>query len=233
MLLRTQPSLFGSGPICYEPTFSQLTRCELGDGAWVDYCPEWLGGHDLVFERLAATTSWHQHRRPMYERMVDVPRLIAGLPADGPGHPVLDELAAALSKRYELPFDRIGLGLYRDGRDSVAWHGDQVARDMTEAIIATVSVGEPRRFLLRPRDGGHSIRYELGRGDLIVMGGSCQRTWQHCVPKVAMAGPRMAIMFRSTAYSADDPTPSPFGRDQATELQVRNVGRGEGRVRSL
>ena len=63
-------------------------------------------------------------------------------------------------------------------------------------LVATVSLGEPRRFLLRPRKGGRSIRFALGGGNLFVMGGLCQRTWQHAVPKVADAQPRLAVMFR-------------------------------------
>src|SRR5262249_40235264 len=98
--------------------------------------------------------------------------------------------------RYGTAFERVSLGLYRDGQDSVAWHGDYVARRISEAIVATVSVGAPRRFLLRPHGGGRSGAVSLGWGDLIVMGGSCQRTYQHSVPKVANAEPRIAIMFR-------------------------------------
>jgi alkylated DNA repair dioxygenase AlkB len=102
----------------------------------------------------------------------------------------------ALCERYRESFERVSLALYRDGRDSVAWHGDQVARNMPEALVASVSVGTPRRLLLRPKTGGRSLALALGWGDLLVMGGSCQRTWQHHVPKVAHAEPRISIMFR-------------------------------------
>ena len=132
----------------------------------------------------------------MYDRMLEVPRLYAIVPDDGPGHPLLSEMRQLLSVRYRQAFERISLSLYRDGRDSVAWHGDRVARNMPEAIVATVSVGAPRRFLLRPKGGGQSIALSLGHGDLVIMGGSCQRTWQHAVPKVSQAPPRIAIMFR-------------------------------------
>src|SRR5207237_6921479 len=124
-------------------------------------------------------------------RTVDVPRLVAALPEDGPGHPLLAEMAAALGQRYGVAFTRTGLALYRDGNDSVAWHGDRVARDLPEAVVATVSLGQPRRFLLRPAEGGSALAFALGWGDLIVMGGSCQRTWRHAVPKVAAAQPRL------------------------------------------
>ena len=105
----------------------------------------------------------------------------------------------ALSQRYGVAFDSVGLNLYRDGRDSVAWHRDRIAKDIDDPLVAIVSVGEPRRFLLRPVTGGHSRALLLGRGDLLVTGGTCQRTWQHTVPKVAKAGPRISITFRHGA----------------------------------
>ncbi len=133
----------------------------------------------------------------MYDRMVDVPRLTAGLPRDGPVPPVLAQISGSLTERYAEPIDRIGLAWYRDGRDSVAPHGDQVARDMHTTVMATVSCGARRRFLLSPVAGGPSVPFELGRGDLLVMGGTIQRTWRHGVPKTAKpVGPRLCIMFR-------------------------------------
>src|SRR5262249_13095009 len=145
---------------------------------------------------LARGTRWRSERRPMYDRIVDVPRLVAAVPADGDGHPLLDEMRAALSARYGEDFTRVSMALYRDGNDSVAWHRDTTARDLPQAIVATVSLGSARRFFLKPTEGGRSLRLELGQGDLFVMGGSCQRTWRHSVPKVAASGPRLAVMFR-------------------------------------
>ena len=63
-------------------------------------------------------------------------------------------------------------------------------------MVAIVSLGDPRKLALRPRGGGDSIAVTLGHGDLVVMGGSCQRTWEHAVPKVAAAGPRIGVQFR-------------------------------------
>jgi alkylated DNA repair dioxygenase AlkB len=139
----------------------------------------------------------------MYERVLDVPRLVATLPDDGPGHPVLAEAVAALSGRYGVPLDQISLAYYRDGRDSVAWHGDRLGRLVDDTVVAILSVGEPRRFLLRPGAGGASRAFDLGWGDLLVMGGSCQRTWQHAVPKMALAGPRMSVQFRPHVPDAE------------------------------
>jgi alkylated DNA repair dioxygenase AlkB len=127
---------------------------------------------------------------------VEVPRLYAVLPDDGAGHPVIGAMQQALSRHYGVPFERVSLAFYRNGQDSVAWHGDYVARTMPAAVVATVSVGAPRKFQLRPAGGGRSLSLNLGGGDLLVMGGTCQRTWQHHVPKLASAEPRIAIMYR-------------------------------------
>jgi len=140
----------------------------------------------------------------MYERVVDVPRLVASDPDDGPAHPILDEMALAIGKLYGTVFDRRHMSLYRDGRDSVAMHRDHVIRYLDQSLVAILSVGEPRRFLLRPferrhrgKDGrGRTRRFKLGWGDLFVMGGSCQRDWEHGIPKTGHAGPRLSVMFR-------------------------------------
>lgn len=188
-----------------EPALGQLApkRTVLTDAAWVDTCPGWLSGADALFERLVREVPWRAERRQMYDRTVDVPRLLAFYGAsDGLPHPVLDDAKAALDAHYgpELgePFVTAGLCLYRDGRDSVAWHGDYVARDsLRETMVAIVSVGSPRSLMLRPKGGGHALRYEIGHGDLLVMGGTCQRTWEHSVPKTARpVGPRISIQFR-------------------------------------
>jgi alkylated DNA repair dioxygenase AlkB len=191
-----QASLFGDEvPTCDE-LFRSLLRVELAHGAWIELVPGWLSGHARLFDFLRDKMSWRSEAREMYERTVDVPRLHASLPADGPVHPVIERMRTLLNDRYKTKFDRVSFALYRDGQDSVAWHGDYVARKLPEALVATVSLGAPRRFLLRPMGGGKSIPFSLGWGDLIVMGGSCQRTYQHSVPKVAHAEPRIAVMFR-------------------------------------
>jgi alkylated DNA repair dioxygenase AlkB len=195
--LAHQPSLLGGGPPGVDPAaLARIERVALDDTAWVEYLPGWVTGHEALFDQLVATTAWRAERRPMYDRVVDVPRLVASLPEDGPGHPLLEQIRQFLGARYGTDFPRLSLGYYRDGRDSVAWHGDTTARDLPEAVVATVSLGEPRRFLLRPRDGGRARAFALGWGDLIVMGGACQRTWRHAVPKLSHAGPRIAVMYR-------------------------------------
>jgi alkylated DNA repair dioxygenase AlkB len=186
------------------PLGETVTRTELAHGAWVDVRPSWMVGADALFLRLHESVPWRAERRQMYERLVDVPRLVsfyeegAALP-----HPSLDAAKAMLDKHYapELgeKFVTAGLCLYRDGRDSVAWHGDRFGRGNTDdTMVAILSVGAPRALLLRPRSGGESLRFEVGHGDLLVMGGSCQRTWDHAVPKSArVTGPRISIQFRT------------------------------------
>ncbi|WP_309110638.1 alpha-ketoglutarate-dependent dioxygenase AlkB [Saccharothrix sp.] len=199
-----QVSLFDTGaePVGLRP-LTGIRRTPLSAGAWVDVLPGWLTGADEVFRRLVAEVPWRAERRQMYERVVDVPRLLCFYDETAPlPHPVLTEARAALSEWYEPelrePFRTAGLCYYRDGRDSVAWHGDTIGRGSHEdTMVAIVSVGTPRALMLRPRGGGETLRYALGHGDLIVMGGSCQRTWEHAIPKTSKAvGPRISIQFR-------------------------------------
>ncbi|MCX4815879.1 alpha-ketoglutarate-dependent dioxygenase AlkB [Streptomyces sp. NBC_01239] len=180
-----------------------IRRTALGLGAWIDVLPGWLSGADALFEELATEVPWRAERRQMYDQVVAVPRLLAFYGDDDVlPHPVLAEARDALSAYYarELgePFATSGLCYYRDGRDSVAWHGDRIGRGAREdTMVAILSVGTPRDLLLRPVRGGESVRRPLGHGDLIVMGGSCQRTWEHCVPKTSRAaGPRISVQFR-------------------------------------
>jgi alkylated DNA repair dioxygenase AlkB len=190
------------------PLAHHLQRTTLLHGAWVDLRRGWVTGADTLFDRLAAGVPWQAERRRMYDRTVDVPRLLSFYGEHDPlPDPHLEEARQALDEHYagELgePFVTAGLCYYRDGRDSVAWHGDTIGRGSTEdTMVAIVSVGQPRALQLRPRrkaigESAQSLRLELGHGDLLVMGGSCQRTWEHAVPKTARAvGPRISIQFR-------------------------------------
>jgi alkylated DNA repair dioxygenase AlkB len=199
-----QGSLFDVADEVGLRSLSGLRRTELAHGAWLDVLPGWLTGADLLFEVLAGDVPWRAERRHMYERMVDVPRLLSHYGADDPlPHPILATARTALSRRYEAelgePFRTVGLCYYRDGHDSVAWHGDRIGRGAEEdTMVAILSVGEPRLLALRCRDGSApAVRRRLGHGDLVVMGGSCQRTWDHSVPKTARpVGPRISIQFR-------------------------------------
>jgi alkylated DNA repair dioxygenase AlkB len=198
-------------------SLSGVRRTVLSRGAWIDVLPGWLSGADQLYDRMAAEVPWREERRQMYDRVVDVPRLLCFYDEEDPlPLPILDEARDDLSRHYaeELgePFRTAGLCFYRDGRDSVAWHGDRIGRgEREDTMVAILSVGEPRNLLLRPKPGqggaeapsrtgattGATLRHPLGHGDLIVMGGSCQRTWEHAIPKTSgRVGPRISIQFR-------------------------------------
>ncbi|MDQ2723154.1 MAG: alpha-ketoglutarate-dependent dioxygenase AlkB, partial [Actinomycetota bacterium] len=167
-----QPSLFdvtADGPYFGELA-DALTRTELSDGAWVDLRRGWLTGSDELFTRLVATVPWRAERRTMYDRVVDVPRLVrfygagAALP-----EPLLVTARTRLCDHYAVelgePFTTAGLCFYRDGADGVAWHGDRIGRSKTEdTMVAILSLGADRPLLLRPRGGGPTRRYPLGHG---------------------------------------------------------------------
>ncbi len=193
-----QSSLFDIGVPAFDPELRGLERLDLDHGAWVDYLPHWLCGHEAVYRDLVGSADWKHERRFMYDRTVDVPRLTAAAPTQGPGAQLLLDLSATLAGNYGVTFEGISLAWYRDGKDSVAPHGDRIGRRCDDSVVAIVSVGAPRRFLLRPVAGGHSMTFSPGWGDLLVMGGSCQRTWLHSVPKLARADPRISIQFRAT-----------------------------------
>jgi alkylated DNA repair dioxygenase AlkB len=202
-----QGSLFGAGAPEPDGSFAGLARTELAGGAWVDHAPRWLAGSDVLFADLVERAPWQQRQRKMYEQVLDEPRLTAWWGRDDTEEawlpPAVVDARALLSRRYGVELDSVGCNLYRDGRDSVAWHGDTVRKKQATPLVAILSLGEPRRFLLRPRGGGPSRRYELGDGDLLVMGGTCQHTWEHCVPKVRAAGPRMSVTFRHSRPAPD------------------------------
>jgi alkylated DNA repair dioxygenase AlkB len=195
-----QPSLLGADESPHvDPAFTGLVRVELDATSWVDHLPGWLRGGERVFERLVETRPWQQRTRKMYDREVLEPRLTApwnaasGEPLDPP---VLEEIRRLLSERYDRTFDSVGFNWYRDGRDSVAWHSDRIPKEVEAPVVALLSLGEPRKFQLRPKGGKLAHTFLLGDGDLLVTGGNTQRTWDHAVPKVKTAGPRISLAFR-------------------------------------
>ena len=204
MSLAHQPSMWDvAEEATLTPLAGRVVRHQLSRGAWVDHLPGWVEGSDPVLDVLLGDIGWREDRRQMYDREVAVPRLLRWY---GGGetlpHPALTGARSELNAHYgpELgePFVTAGMCLYRDGRDSVAWHGDRIGRSRTEdTMVAIVSFGSPRPLMLRPVGGGASLRFTLGHGDLVVMGGSCQRTWEHCIPKTAKAvGPRVSVQYR-------------------------------------
>jgi alkylated DNA repair dioxygenase AlkB len=195
-----QPSLFAVGhAIGADPSFANLQRIALDHESWVDHVPEWIEGADGLFDAVLRGRRWEQRSRRMYDRRVQEPRLTSPWRAESGEAlepPVLEEIRVLLGERYGREFDSVGFNLYRDGQDSVAWHADRIEKEIEDPIVALVSLGEPRKFLLRPEGGGASRAFLLGRGDLLVTGGKTQRTWEHSVPKVARAGPRISLAYR-------------------------------------
>ena len=194
-----QPSLFGQGAPRPNPGFSGLIRHQLDPTAWVDHVAGWLQGADSLFEELLSSAQWESTTQELYGKVVVTPRLVARWPApeDLATLPaVVGRMRELLVERYERPFDSVSANLYRDGRDSVAWHGDHIPLRIVNPVVATVSLGHARRFLMRPRQGRTELSLALRLGDLVVMGGTSQRTWLHAVPKVAAAGPRISVAYR-------------------------------------
>jgi alkylated DNA repair dioxygenase AlkB len=194
-----QGSFFFESTPSFDPACGELTRTWLDDRSFVDFAPGWLRGSDAVFRAVMESRKWAQRTRHMYDRRVLEPRLTApwNLGSGVPLEPrILDDIRLALSARYGVLFDSAGFNLYRDGRDSVAWHGDKIRKEIEDPVVALLSLGEPRKFLLRPKGGGKSRAFHLGRGDLLVTGGQTQRAWEHGVPKVAQAGPRISVAYR-------------------------------------
>ena len=196
MLGTYQPSLLGGGDPAIDGD-TPIVRHWLDETSWVDVANGWLQGADTLLTDLAGTLSWTRGRRRMYDQTVDDPRLSATCEVGTTGTPpIFDTMAAALSALYDERLDSIWVNYYRDGQDSVAWHSDRVGRTQRQPLVAIVTLGGPRRFLLRPRGGGRSHSFAPASGDLLVMGGDCQHDWEHAVPKAAAAQPRMSVTFR-------------------------------------
>lgn len=198
-----QLALFGGeDAVGFDPDFGGLHRTTLAAGAWVDYVPGWLRGQQALFVRLERSVQWQATTQFLFEREVATPRGVASFPKDGSPPEEMIEIAAALTARYRVGMDRLSAAFYRDGQDSVAWHRDREIREHARSVVAIVSLGGPRRFLVRPRsefmpNGRRSATtFKVGFGDLLVMGGTAQRTHEHAVPKCAHAEPRIALMFR-------------------------------------
>jgi alkylated DNA repair dioxygenase AlkB len=202
-----QPSLLDGGAPQLDVSYDGLQRITLDALSWIDYCPGWLSGSDAVFDELASTARWQQRTVTMWDKQLPEPRLTAGWSTTARhAPPVLLEMSTLLSARYDIGFDRVWVNLYRDGNDSVAWHGDRNRHAMTRPMVATVSLGARRKFQLRRR-GTTRIEHELtpGVGDLVVMGGECQNEWEHTVPKTAKhVGARMSVTIRHSRPGPDE-----------------------------
>jgi alkylated DNA repair dioxygenase AlkB len=217
-----QQSLLGGGEPAVDPA-ARFERIELDDMSWVEVARGWLHGGDTLLESLAAGVPWHQGRRWMYDRMVDDPRLSAWYGADEElPDPALGDVRRSLSRHFGVPLRSVGLNYYRDGRDSVAWHRDREMKYLDRTLIAIVTLGGPRSFLLRPYGGGPSRDFRPGSGDLLVMGGRCQADWEHSVPKARYAPPRMSVTLRWSSHEGL-PTEHPRARQHKRVNRSREV----------
>ena len=191
-----QGSLLGTSAPAVDPN-AVVERVELDDRSWIDVGRLWLRGADTLLEALVATVPWRQGRRTMYDRVLDDPRLSRWYDAESPlPDPTLDAIRRALSTRYRVSFGSVGLNYYRNGRDSVAFHRDRELRHLDNTLVAIVTLGAVRPFLVRPRVGGASRDLRPASGDLLVMGGRTQADWEHSVPKAARVGPRVSVSLR-------------------------------------
>ncbi|MCU1452111.1 MAG: putative alkylated repair protein [Acidimicrobiales bacterium] len=187
-----------------------VERIDLDEGAWVDVARGWLRCADEVFEHLRDHVPWQTSRLFRYDHFVDERRLGSSWRPGSPlPHPALAEATRALQHRYRVQFDGFGMIQYRDGGDGQAFHRDTDMRWLDDTIVAIVSLGAQRPWLLRPRTSRHSI--EPGRGathdlapaagDLIVMGGRTQADWEHSVPyrPTEPLTPRISVQWRFAA----------------------------------
>lgn len=199
-----QPSLLDGGEPRVDPD-ARIERVALDDRSWVDVGRGFVLGADTLLDRLLERVEWHRGRRWMYERMVDDPRLSRHYaPDEAPPDAAIAGIGRALEAHYGVPFGGVGVNYYRDGRDSVAFHRDRELRRLDDGIVAIVTLGARRPFLVRRQEPprGRSRDFSPARGDLLVMGGRCQADWEHGVPKVARAGPRVSLSWRWSRASA-------------------------------
>jgi alkylated DNA repair dioxygenase AlkB len=179
-------------------------RVALDATSWVDHVPQWLSDDEALFATLSSVANWEQRTRWMYERYVLEPRLTAEYPVLAEAPLPLREVGARLSAELGVPYDSAWLNWYRDHHESTSWHGDRGRKD--ECIVPVLSLGDTRRFLIRPKAGGRSTTFVVESGDLIVMGGRCQRDWVHCVPKETQAAlGRISVNFASSTQAAVAP----------------------------
>jgi alkylated DNA repair dioxygenase AlkB len=190
-----------------------IERIDLGDGAWVDVARDWIADADAVFAHLRDTVPWQTSQLFRYDHNVEERRLGSWWTRGNPlPHAALAEATRSLQHRYRVQFDGFGLLQYRDGSDGQAFHRDTDMRWLDDTVIAVLTFGARRPWLLRPYTSKHDhspgkgATHDLapGPGDLIVMGGRCQADWEHSVPYLAArgdgsaagVGPRISIQWR-------------------------------------
>ena len=173
----------------------------------IRYWPRFVGAAhaERWFEHLRDDVEWTSYSRPMYDRVVDVPRLVSAFPLDGskPLPAALQQAALAVSEGFGVAFTHVGMNFYRDGRDSVAPHNDKLHSIVPGYPIALLSLGSTRRMDIREKQpSGHppkrrGWRLDLEAGSVLVMSHASQKTFDHGIPKTTSpVGPRISLAFR-------------------------------------
>jgi len=184
------------GPVDVDATFSSATRIHLDETSWIDHVNGWLTGHTTLMRLLKDAGDWEQRSRWMFTRLVAEPRLTAEYPDLGRAPDPIPRLAAVLAAQYGVDYSRLWMNWYRDNNDSTGWHSDRPMNKLERVSIPVLSLGATRRFAIRPASGGPSVMLNVRGGDLIVMGGRCQRDYQHMVPKErTRASDRLSLNF--------------------------------------
>lgn len=184
-------------------------RAEQAD---LNYFPHFIGAqrHRDYFEQLLTEVEWRHDQIRLFGKLQAIPRLQAwysepqleytysGLTLLGKTFtPCLRKIKQQVEAKLGVKFNAVLANLYRDGEDSVGWHSDDEPELGNEPIIASVSLGEVRNFQLKHKRSNERLNIELISGSLLVMSGSTQRYWQHCLPKTKKPkSPRINLTFR-------------------------------------
>ena len=192
-----QLTLFDS---TFDPAESVLADDDRGR---ITYVPRFIDAQtaDAWFEELREGVEWRSASRIMYEREVDVPRLVASFRFDPPAAATpacLFDARQRVADHLDVPFNSVGLNLYRDGRDSVAPHNDRLKEICEGAPIALLSLGATRRMTVRAKEPPPRVLHaELEAGSLFVMDYATQLHYTHAIPKTAQpVGERISLAFR-------------------------------------
>jgi alkylated DNA repair dioxygenase AlkB len=194
----------GGLDVAVDPSFRTAERIQLDGTSWITHVHGWLSGDEELMRFLMVNAAWEQRSRWMYDREVQEPRLTAEYPEiTAAPHPVLHYLAEELTAHFEVSYSRLWMNWYRDNADGTGWHADRPADKLDEAVIPVLSLGATRRFLIKPARGGRSTVVTTRGGDLVVMGGRCQKDYKHSVPKQrTAAGPRLSLNFSAAPRPA-------------------------------
>lgn len=187
-----------------------VERIELPPTSWVEYIPRFVRDAEGVFVALHQTVRWQQTEVLRYDRYVPERRLGAGIRAVD--HPLLRQTDLHLRSRFRVPFTGVAAILYRDGDDFQGLHSDREMRWLDDTLIAIVVLGQRRPFVLRRRAAGgvpvdrvaagtdpSDVVLTPGEGDMLVMGGACQREWLHGVPAAPTPRARISLTWRWTS----------------------------------